>query len=389
MIVVASSSYNENYMETVVHEAAITAMNFGINEVWANGTTSDTMLIYSTECSSKVEIYSASTDSILVKATGWGYVFDEEYYEQFGTQKKLTDSLFAYFTYATPASKYFWFTNNEAGVYWTTGDTVWGPVHCNHILKTNGYPVFYGKVTALSGISPNPEKPGSKASFYGGWEVGVDQGVPTDMTYLVNLAVTSNGAAPMNSLCMYDQETTFEFLSNGNVIRTVGSNPADTVALSTIAPDNVIYCSQNVHVKGVMNGQVTIYTDNDIWIDDDIVYADDPIANPDSDDLLGLVAYNDIIVGDNMYTAGSVNIQGCLFAATGGFAAENAGTKPVSGTINLVGSISQNTRGSVGNWSHSVKHGYNKNYYYDDRLRYIAPPNFPTIGALRLVTWWE
>ncbi len=38
-----------------------------------------------------------------------------------------------------------------------------------------------------------------------------------------------------------------------------------------------------------------------------------------------------------------------------------------------MGAISQKFRGTVGT---TAPHGYLKNYVYDDRLRYIEPPNF-------------
>ena len=389
MVAQAADTFNDNFMATMIHESAITAMNFGVNKVWELEISTDSFGIVAANCTASVVIYPIGSDTIAVKSKAWGYVYDEDYYVQFSAPMKKIDSLFAYFSYFTPASKFFWFTNNEAGVNWITGDTVFGPIHCNNILKTNGSPVFYGKVTARTGISPNPAAPGSQAKFYGGWEVGVESAVPTDMSYLVDLAVTSNAGAPANTVCMYDQETTFNFLANGNVIRTVGANPPDTVALTDIAPDDVIYCSETVHVEGVINGQVTIYTPDNIYIDNDIVYADNPLTNPESDDLLGLVSSSNVIISENSFNNDNVNIQACIFAATGSFAAENYAGRPVSGTINFVGSITQNTRGAVGTWSHSVNHGFQKKYYFDGRLRYMSPPSYPAVRALKLVTWWE
>ena len=142
----------------------------------------------------------------------------------------------------------------------------------NHILHIHGSPVFYGKVTAQDGMSPSPTNPSNHAEFYGGWEIGVDIPVPTDMTYIVTAATASNGAAATNTMCLYDQETTFDFQSDGSVIRTVGAGAPDTVLLSTIAPDGIIYCSDNIRVKGTLNGQVSLYSGQSIYIDNDIVY---------------------------------------------------------------------------------------------------------------------
>ncbi len=43
------------------------------------------------------------------------------------------------------------------------------------------------------------------------------------------------------------------------------------------------------------------------------------------------------------------------------------------GTLQVNGAISQKYRGPVGIVG---EHGYSKDYNYDDRLRYLAPPKF-------------
>jgi len=273
-------------MRTTVHENALTAMNIGVNKVWDQDVTSDTFNIVANGCTSIVQIYEFSLDTVLLKVKSWDYVFMDEYYHDHQQPFKLEDSVFAYFSYNMPVSRYFWFTQEEGNVYWISADTVWGPVHTNSVIKTSGSPVFYGKVTAYRGISPNPTHPSNHAKYYGGWEIGTRVDMPTDMSHIVNAATAGNGGAPINTLCIYNQNTTFNFQADGSVIRTVGSNPSDTVSVATIAPTGVIYSSKDVRVKGTINGQLTIYSEDDIWIDDDIVYANDPITDHGSDDIL-------------------------------------------------------------------------------------------------------
>ncbi len=388
----ASDNFNYYYMRTMVHENALSAMNFGINKVWIDDTTSGNFTVETDLCTSSVSIAPVGMDTVRLRVNAWGYVYDDENYDKYGKPLKVSDSVFAYFAYNTPMSRYFWFTDQEAGVYWITGDTVEGPLHTNGVLRTNGSPVFYGKVSAGGGIAPAPWTGGSRANFYGGWEVGQTIEIPTDMSPLINAAVTGNGAAPTNTKCIYDTETTFEFLSNGDVVRTVGANPADTVTLTNIAPTGVIYSTANVRVKGTFNGQLTIYTENNLRIDDDIVYADDPNVNPNSDDILGLVSANDVIISDNPANNNDVSIQSAIMAVNGSFTAENYSGRPVSGVIRLTGSVVQNSRGPVGTfnkWSGSITHGFNKRYKYDERLAYMSSPYYPFIRVLRLVLWWE
>ncbi len=387
-----SDNFNRNYIETAVHESALSATNLAVNKVWDQKINSDTFQVVVNQCTSMVNIYPVGTDTIKVKTKAWGYIFDPETDAVNNQPLKLADSVTAYFSYNMPISQYFWFTSNENGVYWISGDTVWGPVHTNTVLNTNGDPVFYGKVTAGKGIAPNPISHGNRAKFYGGWEVGIKVEIPTDMSPLIAAAIAGNGGAAPNEKCIYNQTTTFDFQSDGSIIRTVGTDPPDTVAsLSGIAPTGVIYCSQNVHVKGVFNGQATIYSEGNVYIENDIVYADDPLTNPNSDDLLGLVAANDVIVSDNYANNHDLNVQACVLAVNGSFMAQNYSSRPISGVLRFTGSIVQDNRGPVGQfgWGGSIIHGYSKRYRFDDRLSTMSPPHFPYVQYLRLVSWWE
>jgi len=388
----AFDSFNQSYMKTIVHESALTAMNFGVNKLWQTETTPDSFNIYAAGCTSKVNIVALGTDSVRVSVKTKGYVFDEVYYAQTNQLLLIEDSLYSYFSFLTPASRYFWFTNSEGNVYWITGDTVWGPLHTNNYLNTSGYPVFYGKVTARRGISPSPTSSSSHAKYYGGWEVGINSSVPTNMTTLVNVAMADQGGNPVNTLCYYDQNLSLNFLSNGNVIRTVGSNPADTVSVAAIAPSGVLYCTQQVRVKGTFNGQLTVYSLGNLWIDDDIIYADNALTNPNSNDLLGLVSGQNVIITDNAANNSNVVINGTVMAVNGSFYAQNYSTRPVAGTLTMVGGIVQSSRGAVGTFSSytgSILHGFSKRYYFDNRLRSMSPPYYPFVRYLKLVAWWE
>ena len=81
---------------------------------------------------------------------------------------------------------------------------------------------------------------------------------------------------------------------------TLVTTRVDT-ALGTKALDyeTVIATSEgDIHVRGTVDGMVTVYSAGHIWIDDDIVYADDP-RDGESDDILGLMAYKSVTVTDN------------------------------------------------------------------------------------------
>lgn len=389
-ITAVSDNFNEYYVQTVVHQEVINAMNFGVNKVWATETNSDSFQIVANSCTTNVSIYPGGLDTVIVKARSWDYYFDQEYYAQYNKSAKYADSAFAYFSFTMPISKYFMFTNTGGNIFWITGDTVWGPIHSNHTIKTSGSPVFYGKVTAYKGISPDPTKKTSQAYYYGGWEIGNKVDMPKDMSLIKNTATASNAGAPMNTKCLYDQETTFDFQANGDVIRTVGANPPDTVAITSIAPAGVVYCTKDIRVKGVFNGRVTFYSDDDIWIDDNITYANDPETDPYSDDIIGLVANDDVIITDNVANNVDINIQACIMAVNGSFTADNYSGRPPAGVLKMTGSVVQDTRGAVGtfNWV-GLQSGFRKSYRFDDRLERIGPPCYPLVRTLTLLHWWE
>jgi hypothetical protein len=157
-----------------------------------------------------------------------------------------------------------------------------------------------------------------------------------------------------------------------------------------MAPEGAVYSTADIRVKGVFNGEVTFLSNTNIWIDDDLVYADDPHSNPDSDDILGLVSMNNVYVTENAANNDHIHIQACIMATNGSFTAENYGSRPVSGYLNMTGSIVQKERGAVGTFSGgSIITGFSKRYQFDSRLHNLSPPNYPYIKSLRLIAWWE
>ncbi len=405
LMVRAGDNFNYHYVHHMVHEASTSAMNFGINEVWANDTDSLDIDVVMPPCTSLVQIRPIGLDTIRVTVNSRTRLFVDEYYSQHGDLFPVQDSMFAIFDYYVPLNRYFWFTNFEqmssgTPIYWTSNDTMWGPMHTNGTLRTSGSPVFYGKATARNGIDPDPTT--SSANFYGGYEVGIDASIPTDMSIITD-AANMDGAA-INQKARYDTKLWLEFLPNGKVIRAVENtstwptDPADldTFDVSYLAPHGVITSTEDIHIKGTLNGAVTLYasdTYSDIHIEDDIVYADDPNTNPNSDDILGLVARDDIWITDNTANSDGVDIQAALMSITGSFGAENYASRAAApDPLQVMGSIIQDRRGPVGTFNSSTQtivSGFAKRYRYDPRFSSMNPPRFPFIRELQLVSWWE
>ena len=136
----------------------------------------------------------------------------------------------------------------------------------------------------------------------------------------------------------------------------------------------------NVFVSGKYSGRLTIAADNDVIINGNILR--------EGSGMLGLIANNFIRVwhpyptqtgsgscGSGAGAEGVSNIQvdASLLAIAHSFLVDHYDCGASLGTLTVNGSISQNFRGPVGLTSGA---GYLKNYTYDDRLRYMEPPNF-------------
>ena len=251
-------------------------------------------------------------------------------------------------------------------------------------------------------------------NFYGGFDTGVDLPLPTNGLAPIKTDAKSGGwDVPKSTTTTYDSvyvpgkknkpgtwnvttttqtDTAYVTFVGDSVKIKLGYNKAVSTYLSqTKAPNGVIYVEgMDVRLQGTVKGQYTVAGEGDIYLDNDIVYSQDPKTNPNSGDLLGIVAQNNVIITDNNANNSDININASIFCSTGGFGAENYDTRSVSGNINLLGGIIQNTRAAVGTFSgNSVKSGFNKRYMYDNRLMSASPPSFPGTGSYEIVSWLE
>jgi len=129
-------------------------------------------------------------------------------------------------------------------------------------------------------------------------------------------------------------------------------------------------------VKGNFHGQLTIATDNYIYVTGNITYVDS------NADILGLIASNDVFVynpikiANYAYTPmlGDTNreVDAAILSSSHSFGVQNFDRGGTRGTLTVKGSIAQDFRGVVS----SGTNGYVKSYGYDPRLRYLAPPKF-------------
>ena len=290
-----------------------------------------------------------------------------------------------------------WMTNNEQGVDWITGDTVRGKVHSNSRICVDGRPYFSGPVTTSQSFEHMPGRETNQATYAGGWSTRAERiDFPSDLTPLMTAA----------GVYLYPGEIWIS-LSPGSpadgdgmiyVRSSAGGSVIDSLSVGAPGFSGVIGGRQRVHVEGTLDGQLTIASQSDIVIENDIIYERDPPTMA-SDDLLGLVAENNVVIADVSANWTDCLVDAGIFCRLGSFLAENhtsttSGSGGLRGTLYFLGSIVQNNRGPVGRHAGGVlQTGYLKNYVYDVRLANPAfrPPHFPGFyrWSAPITGWWE
>jgi hypothetical protein len=301
-------------------------------------------------------------------------------------------------------SRYAYFTNHEGNIWFATGDTIFGPCHTNTYFQMTGEPVFWGKVTSSKVYNANnPYRKSywesTNPHFFGGTEWKVPElPMPTEIPQdLIDAA--QNGGIYINKKHVW-----IEYQADGTVkiaAKNSSSNPPQsaytTYNLSSM--NGVIYVHYNstrptVRVEGTVNGKSTVGTRGNIRITSDIFYADNPLTNPNSDDMLGLVAAKDIIVYNSQHDQdrtihATIMTMNQAIASNKNFWVHRYKNDRY-GDLHLLGGLIQNSRGAVGlfgnQWS---RKGYLKDYRWDPRLQGMSPPNFPMLFVLRKLAWWD
>lgn len=165
-----------------------------------------------------------------------------------------------------------------------------------------------------------------------------------------------------------------------------------------IANDRTSYsCSAgDVFVSGTLDGQLTIAAENNVVVTGDLVYED----GGRDDDLLGLIANNHVQIyhpvhrssGANLAPLGDLDIHAAILSVQHSFIVQNYQYGRPLGRLSVLGAIGQQFRGPVGTFSgNQAASGYEKDYVYDQRLRYLSPPKYldPVQSAWRVAVWSE
>lgn len=240
-------------------------------------------------------------------------------------------------------------------------------------------------VAATAAGSSNPAQCGQPGTGTG--QLGHKNGatipvLPSNLAYVQNVPVSSadpnywaSGVRPADVTCTGTSDFPGWSFHDTRYPATDETQPNGTNAANP-----AYQCTYgDVFVSGVVNGAITVASENFVYITGNITYADP------QDDILGLVGNNAVQVWNPRKASGLVHttlhrtVQAAILSVAHTFTVQNYAQAPARGTLTVLGAIAQKYRGPVATTSGgSLVSGYAKNYVYDTRLRYTAPPKFLT-----------
>jgi hypothetical protein len=274
----------------------------------------------------------------------------------------------------------------DADISYGSTATTYGKIYSSGDVNHQG--TAYANVYAEGRVSGGPCSPGDCNVYDSATTPGIRTQIKTPVNFnnfLTSLSdikrasqiVGTGGGVYLNSVT--SDAWKLVFASNGTFTaqtctKTSGNDVAKTAptcgsATTYNVPTNgAIYVEQSAVVSGQVNGRVTVASNNNIVIGGDISYVQS------GDDVLGLVAKNNMIVA--YYTStGTLNWRAATIAQSGqwtdycGYGGSGCGSH---GTMNFTGSTATKNGGSMSMFT-------TRNYNYDSSLLYLQPPWFPTV----------
>ena len=262
-------------------------------------------------------------------------------------------------------------------------DEIDGRFHSNSeilISKSRGVqPIFRGKVTTARRVNTsNSERFVRREEvFLGGLETRVRRiQLPQQFVALNDIG---NIAAERVHRFAADADITFHVDGSFSWAYLKGEVPAQQIGLSDEPHYLLGDKGVSLRVSGTVNGKVLVYAPDDIVIGDDLLYADDPRLDPDSDDFVGLVAARNVVIAESRLTGpGDLTVHAAILAKRR-FLVRNYRSRG-GDTLHVFGSLAS---GSLS----ATEPRFRTRLEFDPRLADARPPGFPVTDRYEVVEW--
>ncbi len=312
---------------------------------------------------------------------------------------ELQPDTFARYLYFTKTEHFRWWWW-RLPVWFVTGDSMGGPLQTNDHFHVSGDPVF----SDPSSHSPVKSNDDFITYMNGGWPINstAASNPPYDNPDFQEGLQLDVGSAPFPSKALdlhtaavqdglkLTGSTTIILKNDGTIDVT---NPQKGWVNKNIPlPSNgaLFVEGGDLTISGVLNGRLSVGTNRDIIIPNNITYNSNPRINPDSTDTLGLISERDVIISQS--APQNLEINASIMALGDSFTVEDWWQAPAKGTLTVYGGLIQDERGPVGTFNPSTNtkvSGYTKDYQYDSRLGTNPPPFYPSTGDYVIVSWKE
>lgn len=302
-----------------------------------------------------------------------------------------------------PLSQYVYYTHDSLWLWGQseTPDSYFGPLHTNAYFNFYGKPKFDGPLTSSNhnddyfDSSKRIYTQGSTVtddpSLFYRYVFDYDQDKPMPAKGSNNFYFTggqpykalpsSTTAQEENATYVVEGNVLLEFLESGEMEVT---SDEGTVLYS--CNNTTLYATGNIQAKGKVKGNVTVVSNSDIYINDNIVYVDKTL------DSLALIANGYVVLNTDYNDVRDIEINAMIFSLNRSFYVRNFFLGSPRGTLYLYGGIIQKSAGGIGKYHSStgkLQSGYARNFVFDSRFLNQPALNTPTTGKITLKAWQD
>ena len=238
-------------------------------------------------------------------------------------------------------------------------------------------PLFTDKVTTAS-YRVNLNGPTSKKKiFLGGLETGVKRIAMPKPKMLFPEVETGIAEGHRENTVFVEQSSRLRFLAEGSVL--IQSLKQASPPRKVMIGDEALYIMASpkaqLHVSGVVNGAVAVYSPKRIVIEGDLMYRSfEPVEQ--GGDFIGLVSGRSVVIPSRRITGeGDLTIHAAIYARGRFLVTHHEGAR--SGLLTVHGSV------SAGSLS-ATEPRYATKIVFDRRLEDVRPPGFPVTDRYEL-----